>query len=176
VKRIAETEGLRPTDVERIELTVPNGHLAMCNIPEPSTALEGKFSLRFTAALALARGQAGEDQFTDAATRQPDLVAIRDRVSVVTQEGDWERGTLVSVQARDGRSFSRQVNLNIPTDDLDGQWQRLEAKFRSLASPVVGQSASSELASAIRAFGEAGSAGTTSDIVRLATPTPAGAR
>ena len=124
----------------------------MCNIQEPATALEGKFSLRFTAALALAKGRAGEEQFTDEAVRQPDLVAVRDRVAVVPQEGDWERGTLVSLRTTDGREFSEQVNLNIPAADLDQQWKRLEAKFRSLAIPVVGVGQAETLVQCVASF------------------------
>jgi len=174
VKRIAEANALAPANVEAIELIVPQGHLAMCNIERPGTALEGKFSLRFTAALALARGAAGEDQFTDEATRQPDLVAVRDRVSVVPQEGDWERGTRVSLRTSDGRQFSEQVNLNIPAADLDQQWDRLASKFASLAGPVVGSAAAEQLTAAVRAFD--GSAGSPAlpDLVRLATPAAAG--
>ncbi|MBK6317408.1 MAG: MmgE/PrpD family protein [Dehalococcoidia bacterium] len=152
VKRIAERQHLGPATIENIQLVVPKGHLAMCNIQEPATALEGKFSLRFTAALALAKGRAGEEQFTDEAVRQPDLVAVRDRVAVVPQEGDWERGTLVSLRTTDGREFSEQVNLNIPAADLDQQWKRLEAKFRSLAIPVVGEGQAETLVQCVASF------------------------
>ena len=33
---------------------------------------------------------------------------------------------------------SAACNVAIPARDLDAQWQRLEAKFRSLASPLLG--------------------------------------
>lgn len=171
VKRIAEARELRPDEVEAIELVVPKGHLAMCNIQEPSTALEGKFSLRFTAALALARGRAGEEQFTDAAVRERDLTAIRDRVSVVPQEGDWEAGTRVSLRTNDGREFAEQVNLNIPAADLDQQWERLVAKFESLATPVVGAANCAVLLQRVRTFDDAPAA---DSLVRLAVRTPAG--
>jgi len=172
VKRIAEANHLRSEDVAAIELTVPKGHLAMCNIQEPSTSLEGKFSLRFTAALALARGRAGEEQFTDEAVRERDLVAIRDRVSVVPQEGDWERGTRVEVRTNDGRSFAEQVNLNIPAADLRAQWDRLEAKFRSLAGPVGGAAQAGRLVEGVRNFAEAPSV---RELIALTAPAGVGA-
>ena len=152
VKRIAEGNGLQPGSVSEIELVVPKGHLAMCNIQEPTTALEGKFSLRFTAALALADGRAGEDAFSVESVHDPRLTGIRDRVSVVPQEGDWERGTLVSIKTTDGRQFSEQVNLNIPTNDVGRQWGRLELKFRGLASPVVGAAKADSVVAAVSAF------------------------
>lgn len=175
VKQISEAERLSPADVAAIELLVPSSHLAMCNIQEPATALEGKFSLRFTAALALVQHEAGEDQFTDAAVRIPELVANRDKVSVVPQEGDWARGTRVSLRTTDGREFSKQVNLNIPTDDLDLQWERLAGKFHSLAAPVVGEGSANQLREAVRAFdGKANADATAGQLLRRATPAPAG--
>ena len=73
-------------EIEEIELTVPPGHLGVCAIPEPRTGLEGKFSLRFTAALALHTGATDESRFTDDAARDPALVALRDRVTVRTDD------------------------------------------------------------------------------------------
>ncbi|MGE0599800.1 MAG: MmgE/PrpD family protein [Dehalococcoidia bacterium] len=171
VKRIAEGNGLAPDSVAGIELVVPKGHLAMCNIQQPATALEGKFSLRFTAALALADGRAGEDAFSLDSVHDPRLTTIRDRVSVVPQEGDWERGTRVSIRMNDGREFSEQVNLNIPAEDVSLQQGRLEEKFRSLASPVVGAASAAEIVQTVATFERASSV---RPLMALATSTPAG--
>ena len=171
VLRLASQHRLSPADVAAIELTVPQGHLAMCNIQEPSTGLEGKFSLRFTAALALADGETGEQAFTDERVQSPHLVELRKRVSVQPAEGDWGRGTRVAIRTADGRSLEEQVNLNIPAADLDLQWQRLESKFRSLAGPVVGAEQAAALVRAISAFDAAPSVG---ELLRLASRAPAG--
>jgi 2-methylcitrate dehydratase PrpD len=141
VLRLKEANGLAPDDLEGIDLVVPVGHLAMCNIPQPTTGLEGKFSLRFTAALAFVDGETSDAAFTDDRVAEPRLTAIRDRVNVTPQEGDWERGTAVTVRTKDGRRFTEQVNLNIPASDVVMQRTRLEAKFVSLATPVIGAAA-----------------------------------
>ncbi|MBI2765597.1 MAG: MmgE/PrpD family protein [Chloroflexi bacterium] len=147
VLRIKERASLQPADVREIRLTVPPGNLTMCNIQQPSTALEGKFSMRFTAALALATGETGEQAFTDAAVRRPDLISLRDRVRI---EAGGGAGTTVRIELADGRALEESVNLQVPATDLQQQWQRLEAKFRSLAAPVVGAGRASELADAVR--------------------------
>lgn len=169
--RIKKEQAISPEDVASIDLVVPQGHLAMCNIQQPTTGLEGKFSLKFTAALALAEGDTNDQAFTDERVTLPHLAALRDRVNVAPAPGDWERGTGVTVTTRDGRSFSEQVNLNIPAADLDLQWERLEAKFRSLAAPVVGATAKESLARAVASF-EAESS--VANIVALASNVPAG--
>lgn len=155
VMRLKQQHNLAPDDVEAIRLVVPQGHLAMCNIQEPVTALEGKFSLRFTAALALSEDDTSDQAFTDEHVREPQLARVRDRVTVAARDGGaaqgWE-GTQVTLRLRDGREFEQSVNLNEPATDLDLQWERLAAKFQSLARPVVGRAAANRLLAAVRDF------------------------
>jgi 2-methylcitrate dehydratase PrpD len=148
--RLKAAHGISPEDIDAIVLKVPSGALSMCNIQEPTTALEGKFSLRFTAALALGHGEAGEAAFTDARVRDPRLTAIRDRVSVDgSREGQFIRGTDVCVRLRDGRELEEHIDLSVPATDLEMQWQRLAAKFRSLAMPVLGERQAEEIVSTV---------------------------
>jgi len=161
VLRLREQHGIRPEQVEAIHLRVPPGHLNMCNIPEPATALEGKFSLRFTAALALAGEGTGDAAFTDAAVCNPDLVAVRDRVTVEPR-GDDEgaplaAGTDVGIRLKDGRELHERVNLDVPATDLDQQWRRLAAKFRGLAAPVIGVDRAERLLAAVEKLEETAS-------------------
>ncbi len=80
--QLKRTHRLDARNVKSVEIRVNRGHFDVCNIAEPASGLEAKFSLRFTVALALA----GEDTasirlFTDALTRRKDLVALRDKVT-----------------------------------------------------------------------------------------------
>ncbi|HEX7034838.1 MAG TPA: MmgE/PrpD family protein [Pseudomonadales bacterium] len=137
-RELARANALRPDRIESVEVRVNRGHFDVCNIEAPKTALEAKFSLRFTVALALA----GEDTasirlFTDELTRRRDLVALRDRVRVVAHERPRPE-TRVRVRTGDGRSFEAEANVAIPLTDLDTQWQRLTEKFHTLTDPVLG--------------------------------------
>jgi 2-methylcitrate dehydratase PrpD len=130
-------ERLAPEMIEAVSVKVPSGHLRVCNIQAPTSGLECKFSLRMTTALALA----GEDTFQeslfcDETARRPDLVALRDRVSIdPTQVG---RGSVVTARLRDGRVVSRQGDVSQPNRDLDAQQDRLERKFRHLTARALG--------------------------------------
>ena len=152
--RLKEREQLSADDVASIRLDVPRGHLAMCNIQEPTTALEGKFSLRFTAALALAHGDTSEAAFTAERVRDAALVELRDRVRVEPW-AEERQGTRVTVSLRDGRELSEAVNLDVPDPDLARQGTRLEAKFRSLAAPVLGAGRAETLLRTVLALDEA---------------------
>ena len=130
--------------VEAVTVQVQQVHLGVCNIEAPRTGLECKFSLRMTCALALA----GEDTFdealfSDATAARPDLVTLRQKVSVEpTAPG---AGSNVRVRLKDGREVSRTVDVAIPARDLAMQQDRLERKFRHLASHGVGLAAAERM-------------------------------
>jgi 2-methylcitrate dehydratase PrpD len=136
-RSLALEHKLRPDDVREVEVTVDRGHFGVCNIEQPATGLEAKFSLRFTTAMALAGiDTASIDVFTDELTQRPDLVTLRDRVRVVA----WEQprpGSRVRIQVR-GSTLEAEANVAIPMRDLEAQWVRLEGKFHALVDGRLG--------------------------------------
>ncbi|MEA1676040.1 MmgE/PrpD family protein [Nitrospirillum sp. BR 11163] len=142
-------QGLEPGDVRRVRLTVDAGADRMCNIAAPRTATEAKFSLRFAAALALAGADTSmPGLFTDEATARPDLVALRDRVTVAFGPPDWPPDlTAVEVTLADGsRRQARCDTSLIGADDT-----RLRAKFLNLAQ-VLPDGTAHRLAERVAAF------------------------
>jgi 2-methylcitrate dehydratase PrpD len=123
--------------IAAVTVKVPAGHLGVCNIASPATGLECKFSLRMTTALALSGEDTFQEQlFSDATARRPDLVALREKVTIdATQVG---RGCVVTVRLRDGRELSRAGDVSQPLRDLAAQQAKLERKFRHLATPALG--------------------------------------
>lgn len=136
-------EKLTPAAIEAVSVRVPPGHLGVCNIQTPRTGLECKFSLRMTTALALAGEDTFEEAlFSDATARRPDLVALRERVTIdATQVG---RGCAVTAQLKDGRTLSRTGDVSQPLRDLAAQQEKLERKFRHLATPALGETGVAE--------------------------------
>jgi 2-methylcitrate dehydratase PrpD len=134
--------------VESVEVTVAPALLGVCNIQEPATGLEGKFSLRATTALALlGRDTAGLATYSDATMRDPALVRLRDRVRIVTDPSLPTTSAKVDVAAADGR-FSAVADTGRPAADLSAQRARLREKFDALATPALGASRAAELAEA----------------------------
>ncbi len=139
--QLKRSHRLDARNVKSVEVWVNRGHFDVCNIAEPTTGLEAKFSLRLTIALALA----GEDTasirlFTDELTRRKDLVSLRDKVTVLAHERPRPE-TRVRIRTSDGGDFTTEANVAIPATDLDAQWQRLTEKFHTLADPLLGAAA-----------------------------------
>ncbi|MCG8651337.1 MAG: MmgE/PrpD family protein, partial [Pirellulales bacterium] len=127
--------GFKADDVERVAIHVPKTHLGVCNIEEPRTGLETKFSLRHCAAFVLnGSDTASIRTYSDDAAQDPTLVELRRRVSVI---GDLGPGThaRVAVSLASGESLDAGCDVGVPAKDLDREEAALRAKFESLTAP-----------------------------------------
>jgi 2-methylcitrate dehydratase PrpD len=140
----------RPDDVERIVLTIPPVLRQICLVDLPRTGLEGKFSLRYVAALAVAGRDTGPAAFTDTRISDPELAAVMDRVELV--DGPAARPasapTEVHVELGSGEQLTACLRAVDPAadDELPAQRRWLTDKFTMLAVPVLGEERSAELA------------------------------
>ncbi len=134
-----------PGDIESVEIRVNAGHFDVCNIQEPGTGLEAKFSLRFTAAMAMAGlATSSISIFTDALTQQPELIALRNKVRV-TAHTSPNPESIVTITLITGDTYSEAVNVAIPMTDLSAQWEKLERKFHALVDSRLGADVADEL-------------------------------
>jgi len=154
-----------PEKITQIELQVNPMLLDVCNIQEPVTGLEGKFSLRATAAMSFLGRDTGDPAlYTEATLAEPALIALRDRVRVTATK------ELTATQSRvvvEGQSSRREamVDTGIPAADLTDQGRRLRGKFLLLASPRLGAERAEALAEAVASIEQAGAL---ENVMRLA--------
>jgi 2-methylcitrate dehydratase PrpD len=151
-RSLREGHSIDARDVESIEVTVAPALLGVCNIAEPRTGLEGKFSLRATTALALLGVDTAElGTYTDARMADASLVALRDRVRVVTEPGLASTRARVTVLSG-ARRVEAEADTGTPADDLAAQRRRLRSKFDALVTPVLGAHRTARLAQAALAI------------------------
>jgi 2-methylcitrate dehydratase PrpD len=165
--QLRNEHGIKPEDIERIDLTVCPIVLELTAKPKPQTGLEGKFSVFHAAAIAIVYGAAGEAQFSDACVRDPSVIAVRDRVTIKPDAALRRTQAHVHIVLKDGRTLTRQVEhalgtLQRPMSDAD-----LEAKFRALADGILTPQQSDELIRLCWAVGTLPDAGA---IARAAVP------
>ncbi|MDP1692713.1 MAG: MmgE/PrpD family protein [Burkholderiaceae bacterium] len=146
-RHLRARHGLCAGDVRRIVVHAAASSEGVCNIQSPRTGLEAKFSLRQVVAMALAGADTADmASFSDHAANDPALVKLRDRVQV---ELFRDCGALtqaeVIIETVDGATLRQRHDCGIPATDLAAQQTRLEAKFRSVASPLLDEEACREV-------------------------------
>jgi 2-methylcitrate dehydratase PrpD len=122
---------------------------------EPKTPLEAKFSVRFCAAMALLRGDAGEAEFTEASIADPAVAKV---MALVTPEGDDSisiTAAHMSVRLTDGRVIEERISAARGTPNNPGTRDDLETKFQRLAGTVLPAQRVAALTAAMRGFAEA---------------------
>jgi 2-methylcitrate dehydratase PrpD len=130
-----------PAAVRAVRLTVHPLAVKAAGKRRPASPLEGKFSLAFCGALALARGRASEADFTDETVRDPEVRRIEAATTVTTDESFEYTQAMparVEVTLADGRTF--EAYMDTPRGRPKNPLTRAEMseKFMSLAVPVLG--------------------------------------
>jgi 2-methylcitrate dehydratase PrpD len=134
VLQLRNRHKLSPDQVQQIRCEVARGCMDAAAQAEPKTALAGKFSVYYAAALALAEGEAGEELFTDQRVLSPKMVALRKRVKASGSPSLKSTEARVTILTKDGKKYAAFINCpkgdprNPPTDG------ELEKKFRNLMS------------------------------------------
>ena len=122
-------------------LRIDRGADKVCNIAAPRTGLEAKFSLRLTMAMALA----GIDTASLGAYGDGAMPPIRASLPCATRCGSnsidgWPASrAAMRVELVSGRSVEAEHDSGVPAADVAAQGRRIEAKFMSLAAPVIGE-------------------------------------
>ena len=133
-------DGFDPALVEKIEISVPQNAIGMCDIAEPKTGLEAKFSLAHN----VAPRSAGQGRRLTGAVPGRDVRGGRRGRSA--QEGGraWQAGVRLVllpklvVTQKDGKVIKQDFDIGKPMADLSEQEAKLEKKFRALATPLIG--------------------------------------
>jgi 2-methylcitrate dehydratase PrpD len=118
--------------VSRVSLRVSPRWLRVCDIKVPTTGLEAKFSYSLTSAMALAGvDTAALDVFCEQTCARPDLVRLRDRVTVTGDPAISDTAAHVRLGFADGASTETTVDLDMPMP-LAARHARIVAKVRAL--------------------------------------------
>jgi 2-methylcitrate dehydratase PrpD len=143
---------LTPAAIDRIDLAVHPLVLELTGKRSPQTGLEGKFSVYFAAAVAIAAGAAGVKQFTDEWVRRPDVVALSDRVFPKVDASIGEVQARATIALKHGSHVEQFVehavgSVERPMSDAD-----LDAKVRDLCDGILPTAATRRLIDLCRAI------------------------
>jgi 2-methylcitrate dehydratase PrpD len=148
-------QGVRPEQVERIELKVHSLVLELTGKKEPADGLQAKFSVYHGCAAGLTFGRAAEEEFADDIVTRADMVALRRKVVATVDDAIDEASADVTAVLTDGRRVHVFVEHAIGSLARPMTDAQLEAKFRGMADAVLGAQRCSALIAACWGMGDA---------------------
>lgn len=168
-RRLREAHVADISRIAKVVIRVDASCDKVCNIRNPHTGLEAKFSLRQTAAFALSGVDTARlDTYGEPALSDPRVLALRDRIAVELLPSRPHTQADVILTLDDGKQFSMSHDSGVPASDIEEQGRRIDAKFLGLAEPVLGRSRAEEVVDAVRRLDTLSSV---FDLTRLLVPT-----
>jgi 2-methylcitrate dehydratase PrpD len=137
ILQLRKEHHLGASDIQSIAVRSNPLILQLTGKTEPSTGLEGKFSVYHAVAVAMVRGYAGTQEFSNEAVRDPQVVALRQRVKVMTDASVRSDEAFVTIVTTDGRSFEKVVQHAVGSLENPLSNHDLEFKFRKLAEGIL---------------------------------------
>jgi len=149
-RRMRDKSQVVPESLHAVVVRVDEALDRVCNIPSPQSGLEAKFSLRMTAAFALAGvDTASIASYTEENCADPALIALRDKVRVELVTGWPLSKSEVEIELQDSSKLHDSDDSGIPAADLTAQGARLEGKFHALIDSIVGRERAVKVASLV---------------------------
>jgi 2-methylcitrate dehydratase PrpD len=128
---------LTADQIARIDLKVHPLVLELTGKKTPQIGLEGKFSVYHSVAVAIIEGAAGERQYSDRSVLDPQVIALRDRVTATIDPAVKPEQVDMTITLKDGRTLHKYIEHAIGSAEVPMTDQQLEAKFTDLANGVL---------------------------------------
>lgn len=125
---------IQPSEIARIAVETYPAAIRLAGITDVTTPSAARFSIPYSIALALMKGDAGADKYCEETLRDQEIQALSRRVelSVGTQ---WEksypekRGATVRILDQRGREWKAEVELAKGEPENPATWEEVYAKF-----------------------------------------------
>ena len=138
-------EGFTADDVDAVDVEVDSMAPGLLTYARPATGLEGKFSMPFCAAAAIAYGRVGIDTFEIETIRKPEIQRLLPRVTLRTNTAFDSTTPLsharVTIRLRDGRVLTQSADGARGYPARPASDEELRAKFSQCARRILPQPA-----------------------------------
>lgn len=128
---------LESRQIASVSLRVNPLVLKLTGKKTPQTGLEAKFSIYHCSAAAIIRGSAGPNEFTDETVQDPQVIALRNKVTARADEAVSEEEAFVSVTLNDGTVLDKHIEHAIGSLERPLTREALEDKFSGQAISVL---------------------------------------
>ena len=155
----AAFEAFRKTDgkIEKIDRIIVETYPAavrLAGIPHATTPSAGRFSIPFSVALALVKGDAGADKYCEKNVKDDAVQALAGKVELAVSE-KWDklypqkRGASVTLFHREGKSWSEEVDLAKGEPENPASWEEIYEKFLTNAILLISREDAERLGTVI---------------------------
>ncbi|WP_158553320.1 MmgE/PrpD family protein [Peribacillus saganii] len=134
------------SDIERVEIEVNPMVLDVTAKENPSTGLEGKFSVYHCTAAGLLDGECGPKQFTNERVNAHDIAEVRKKVSARINKNYQTYESKVTLYHYSGEKYSHYVPFAKGTENNPLTDQELEGKYKSMAKEAINEERADNLA------------------------------
>ena len=141
VLQLRREHGIRPEDVSAIAIIGGHANTQQLSEPierkrRPKLAIDGKFSVPFTTAVMMAKGNVTLRDYTEEGLNDPKVLAMADRISYrPAPEGTpHHKYPAVEIKTVDGRVLQCHPKTLPGNPDNPVDWALLETKFRDCVS------------------------------------------
>jgi 2-methylcitrate dehydratase PrpD len=180
---LREEFGIDPDAVEAIEIVGGTGATQLLSEPlelkrRPQLSIDGKYSIPFTTAVMMVKGNVTLRDYTEEGLRDPRVLAMAERISYrpgdpralpVGGNSGVSRPT-VEIRLKDGRLLARTAS-GVPGDPNNPVSRAaLEAKFRDCVSFAVEPIAPADVDRALALIADLDNLSDVTEIMRLLTP------
>jgi 2-methylcitrate dehydratase PrpD len=152
-------QSIEPEEITRVSVETYSAAVRLAGIREATTPSAARFSIPFSVAIAIARKDAGPNQYCEEVVRDPRIRALARKVEMLVSE-KWEtayphkRGAAVTVQTRSGKKWGIEVELAKGEPENPATWNELYKKFFSNATQLLSEDNARELGKCVMALEE----------------------
>jgi len=138
IQRLVRENDVKPADVEKVDVGGNHSMVTTLLHHRPSTGLQAKFSMEFSAAILVLERRAGLAQYTDAVVQRPDVQRMIERVSFHVDPEAESAGldkmtSLVRIHLKGGKVVSGRAQFAKGSPSNPMSYEEVAEKFRGCA-------------------------------------------
>lgn len=136
-ERLARSGDIDPRHITRVDVRCHPLVPELTGVPRPETPLRARFSTAHAVAAALVTGAVTPDSYRDEIREHPDVVRVRDQVTLSPDPGCRKEAASVTVSLDDGRTLTAHVQVcrGAPGNELTPA--DVDEKVRGLVEGVL---------------------------------------
>jgi len=150
-------QSIEPEEITRIAVETYSAAKRLAGIREATTPSAARFSIPLSVAIAIARRDAGPNQYCEEVVGDRNIQALAEKVQMSVSE-KWERayphkrGATVTVHTRSGQTWSSEVELAKGEPENPATRDEIYRKFFSNATRLLSEKKAKELGERIMAL------------------------